>query len=135
MGPAYMGIEAEVPTTSGDARECIRAARANMRHVKQLLSQPSEQNAEESAALLRQVEIQLGCAVAILKSRGAEPAVGIQSTLEGMQGEIAVLAQFFAEADKLLAGWLHALSSRQSGYTTQGRAAPLVLLKKVSVEG
>ena len=130
-----MGIDVEVPTTSGDARECIRAARANMREVKQLLSQPSEGNAEECAALLRQVEIQLGCAVAIFKTRGPEPSVETQSILEAMQGEIAVLAQFLAEADKLLAGWLRAISSRQSGYTTEGRAAPLVLLKKISVEG
>lgn len=130
-----MGIAVEVPTTSGDARECIRAARANMRAVKQLLSQPSETHAEECAALLRQVEIQLGCAVANFKNRSPEPSAEIQSILEAMQGEIAVLAQFLAEADKLLTGWLRAISSRQSGYTTEGRAAPLVLLKKVSVEG
>jgi hypothetical protein len=106
-----------------------------MRQVRQLLSHPSEQNGESSAALLREVEIQLGCAVAILKTRGSGPSREIQSAMEGMQGEIAVLAQFFAEADKLLAGWLRVLSSRQSGYTTQGGAAPLVLLKKLSVEG
>jgi hypothetical protein len=106
-----------------------------MRVVKQLLSEPSEQNAEECAALLRQVEIQLGCAVAIVKASGSGPSVEIQSILEVMQGEIAVLAQFLAEADKLLSGWLRAISSRQSGYTTRGQAAPLVLLKKVSVEG
>lgn len=130
-----MEIDVEVPTTFGDPRECIRSAGANMREVKQLLAQPSERNAEECAALLRQVEIQLGCAVAIFKTSGSQPSVEIQSILETMQGEIAVLAQFLAEADKLLSGWLHALSSRQSGYTTDGRAAPLVLLKKVSVEG
>jgi hypothetical protein len=106
-----------------------------MRAVKQLLLQPSERNAEECAALLRQVEIQLGCAVAIVKAGGAGPSKGVQSILEDMQGEIAVLAEFLAEADKLLAGWLRAISSRQSGYTTRGQAAPLVLLKKVSVEG
>jgi hypothetical protein len=106
-----------------------------MRQVKQLLAKPSGENAEESAALLREVEIQLGCAVAIVKKRGPEPAPEIQSALEGMQGEIAVLAQFFAEADKLLTGWLRVLASQQSGYTTGGRAAPLVLLKKLSVEG
>jgi len=114
-----------------------------MREVKQLLSQHSEhnarqsaeQNAEECAALLRQVEVQLGCAMAIFKRRGSQPSVEIQSILEAIQGEIAVMAQFLAEADKLLAGWLRAVSIRQSGYTTEGRSAPLVLLKKVSVEG
>jgi hypothetical protein len=130
-----MGIDVEVPTASRDARECIRAARANMREVKQLLSQPTERSAEECGALLRQVEIQLGCAVAIFKVRGPEPSGEIRSMLETMQGEIAVLAQFLAEADKLVTGWLRALSTRQSGYTTEGRAAPLVLLKKISVEG
>lgn len=100
-----------------------------------MLSQPSEQNGEESAALLREVEIQLGCAVAILKTRGCKSDAEIRSTLEGLQGEIAVLAQFFAEADKLLSGWLQAIGSRQAGYTTEGRAAPLHLVKKVSVEG
>jgi hypothetical protein len=106
-----------------------------MRQVKQLIAQPSEQNAEDSAALLREVEIQLGCAVAMLKTHDREPGAELRDTLEGMQGEVAVLAQFFTEADRLLSGWLCAISSRQSGYTTEGRAAPLVLLKKVSVEG
>jgi hypothetical protein len=106
-----------------------------MQQVKQLLSQPSEQNGETSAALLREVEIQLGCAVAILKTRGCASDPEIRSTLEGLQGEIAVLAQFFAEADKLLAGWLRAIGTRKAGYTTHGGAAPLVLVNKVSVEG
>jgi hypothetical protein len=106
-----------------------------MRRVKQLLGQPSEEHAEESAALLRQVEIQLGYAVAIFKTRGSGRSEEFQSALESLQGEIAVLAQFFAHADQLLSGWLQVLSSRQSGYTTGGKAAPLVLLKKVSVEG
>lgn len=106
-----------------------------MRRVKQLLVQPSEENAEESAVLLREVEIQLGYAVAVFKTRGSARSVELQSALESLQGEIAVLAQFFTQADQLLSGWLHVLSSRHSGYTTGGKAAPLVLLKKVSVEG
>jgi hypothetical protein len=130
-----MEIGVQVPLTSGDPGECIRAAKANMRRVKQLLTQPSEENAEESAALLREVEIQLGYAVAVFKTRGSARSVELQAALESLQGEIAVLAQFFAQADQLLSGWLHALSSRHSGYTTGGKAAPLVLLKKVSVEG
>ncbi len=100
-----------------------------------MLSQPSEENSETSAALLREVEIQLGCAVAILNKQGYTPDPEIRSTLEGLQGEIAVLAQFFAEANKLLAAWLQSIGSRQAGYTTEGRAAPLLLVKKVSVEG
>jgi hypothetical protein len=52
-------------TQHGDARECLQAARINMRQVKRLLSQPSLEAADESAALLRDVEVQLGCVAAI----------------------------------------------------------------------
>ena len=44
--------------------------------------------------------------------------------MEGMQGEIAVLAQFFAEADKLL----HRMAARNSQQARQGtppKARPL----------
>lgn len=119
----------------GDARDCIREASRIVRRVKQLLSQPSEPNAEESAGLLREAEIQLGCACAIYQTRGSKPDREIQSTLETLQAEIAGLAQFFSAADKFLGGWVRAIGSRQAGYTTRGQAAPLVLMKKVSMEG
>jgi hypothetical protein len=106
-----------------------------MRRARKLLAQPSEQNREESSALLREVEIQLGCACAILGAQAPKPDPEMQSALQEMQGEIAVLAQFFAQAGDLLDSWLRAIGSRHAGYTTQGQAAPLVLMKKVSVEG
>jgi hypothetical protein len=52
-----------------------------------------------------------------------------------MQRDVAVLAQFFAEADKLFAGWLFAIRANREGYTGQGLAAPLVLVNKVSWRG
>ena len=58
----------ETGTEYGDARECLQAARVSMRQVKRLLSQPSAEAADESAALLRDVEVQLGCVAAILRA-------------------------------------------------------------------
>jgi hypothetical protein len=100
----------------GDARECLQAARVSMRQVKRLLSQPSVEAADESAALLRDIEVQLGC-------------------VEDLQSEVAVLASFFAGADKMLSGWLDAVRTRRGGYTMRGHAAPLTLVRKLSVEG
>jgi hypothetical protein len=121
-------------TQYGDARECLRAARAGMRQVKRLLAQPTPDAADESAALLRDVEVQLGCVAAILRS-GARPEPGVRAGVEELQSEVAVLAAFFSGADKMLSGWLDAVRTRRGGYTHRGQAAPLTLVKKLSVEG
>jgi hypothetical protein len=119
----------------GDARECLQSARVSMRQVKRLLSQPSAEAADESAALLRDVEVQLGCVAAILRQHSAKPDTEIRTGVEELQGEVAVLATFFAGADKMLSGWLDAVRSRRGGYTVRGQAAPLTLVRKLSVEG
>ena len=125
----------ENATEYGDAREGLRSARASMRQVKQLLSRPSAEAADESAALLRDVEIQLGCVAAILRKNGARPDAELRSGVEELQSEVATLASFFTGADQMLSGWLNAIRSRRGGYTERGHAAPLMLVKKVSVEG
>lgn len=125
----------ENATEYGDVRECLRAACANMREVKRLLARPTLESADESAALLRDVEVQLGCVAAILGRNGAPPDAEIRAGFEELQREVAVLASFFAGADKMLAGWLNAVQSRRGGYTGRGQAAPLMLVGKLSVEG
>ena len=122
-------------TEYGSARECLQAARVSMRQVKRLLSQPSAEAADESAALLRDVEVQLGCVAAILRQNDAKPDAEIRSGVEELQSEVAVLATFFAGADKMLSGWLNAVRTRRGGYTVRGQAAPLTLVRKLSVEG
>ncbi len=97
----------ENATEYGDAenaarRDCLQAARASMRQVKRLLTQPSAEAADESAALLRDVEVQLGCVAAILRQNALEPEVEIRAGVEELQNEVAVLATFFAGADKML---------------------------------
>jgi hypothetical protein len=119
----------------GDARECLQAARVGMRQIKRLLSQPSAEAADESAALLRDIEVQLGCVAALLSQNGSKPDTAIRTGVEELQDEVAVLATFFAGADKMFSGWLHAVQTRRGGYTQNGQAAPLVLVRKLSVEG
>jgi hypothetical protein len=119
----------------GDARQCLDAARSGMRQVKKLLSRPSLDAADESAALLRDVEVQLGCVAAILRHSGVKPDVEIRAGVEELQNEVAVLASFFAGADKMISLWLDGIRSRRGGYTERGQAAPLVLVRKLSVEG
>ncbi len=125
----------EHATEYGDARECLQAARASMRQVKKLLSQPSAEAADESAALLRDVEVRLGCVAAILRQNGCKPDAAIRAGVEELQNEVAVLATFFSGADQLLSRWLDAVRSRRGGYTERGQAAPLTLVRKLSVEG
>lgn len=125
----------ETATQYSDAREYLQAARVSMRQVKRLLSEPSVEAVDESAAILRDVEVQLGCVAAILRQNGAKPQVEIRTGVEELQNEVAVLATFFAGADRMLSGWLDTLRSRRGGYTERGHAAPLVLVRKLSVEG
>ncbi len=125
----------ETTTEYGDARECLQTARERMRQVKQLLSRPSAEAADESAALLRDVEVQLGCVAAILRQNGSKPDLEFRSGVVALQDEVAVLARYFSQADKMFSGWLQAVRARRGGYTKSGQAAPLVLVKKLSVEG
>ena len=122
-------------TAYGDARACIQAAKAHMREVRGLLSKPSIESAERSAAILRDIEVELGCAAAILKKNGTRLDLKMRSEVEDLQNQVAVLAQFFAEADQLLSNWLRVIRTRRAGYTEQGQAAPLVLVHRLTVEG
>lgn len=129
-------VNVRVPTKYGDAWACTRAAKANMGKIHNLLAQPSVESAEECAVILREVEIQLGCAAAILKTSGSEKQdPDTRTDLESLQQDVAVLATFFAEADKLFSGWLLAIRTKRAGYTGQGQAAPLMLVNKVSWKG
>ena len=117
------------------AGEHLRAAKAGMQQVKGLLAQPSPANADQAGAILREVEVQLGCTAAILEKNGPPQDGEFRSALEELQGEVATLARFLSGADKLLSDWLGAVQTRRGGYTHRGQAAPLVLVNKVAVEG
>ncbi|HLG96574.1 MAG TPA: hypothetical protein VKX49_09730 [Bryobacteraceae bacterium] len=129
--PAHL----EIPAQYGDVRECIRAAQGNLERVKQLLRNPSVEASEASAAILREVEVQLGCIVALWKTAAPKADGELRTILQNLQQEVAVLAELFAQADKMFTGWLRAIQSKRAGYTGDGHAAPLVLVNQVSLEG
>ena len=122
-------------TAYGDARECILASKTHMREVRDLLSKPSIESADRAAMLLREIEVQLGCASVVLKKSGTRLDLAMRSEVEDLQDEVAVLAKFFAQADQLLSNWLRVVRTKRAGYTDQGQAAPLVLVSRLTVEG
>jgi len=123
------------PTAQAAAREHLNAAKTGMQQVQRLLVQPSPENADQAAAVLCEVEIQLGCASAVLEKSGALPDSELRSATEELQREVAILARFLSEGDKLLSGWLQSVQTRRAGYNQRGQAAPLVLVNKIAVEG
>jgi len=133
--PASMALSVQVPAQYGDARACIQAARRNLEQVKQILAHPSVEAGESSAAILREVEVQLGSIAALWKSKGSQSDPELRLALEGIKREVALLAELFAQADRLFQDWIGAIESKRSGYNGRGQAAPLVLVSQVSLEG
>ena len=130
-----MAISVDVPAQYGDARECIQAAHRNLERVKQLLAQPSVEAGDASAAILREVEVQLGCTAALWKAQGANRDPELRLALDGIQREVALLAELFTHTERLFQGWIGAIRSKRSGYDGRGQTAPLVLVNRVNLEG
>jgi len=117
------------------AAEHLNNAKSGLERVKSLLAQPSVENAEHAAQILGDVEIQLGCASAVLEENSVRSGPEFRCSLEELQCEVAGLARFLSGSEKLLSDWLKALQTKRGGYTLRGQAAPLVLVSKVAVEG
>jgi F0F1-type ATP synthase membrane subunit b/b' len=131
-----MHIHLSVPSQYGDVRECLKAAKGNLERVKQMLAEPVVESSEAASLILREVEVELGCVAAILQAGAAsKPDAEMRRALLDLQREVAVLAQLFAEADRLFSGWIAAIQSKRAGYNGQGQAAPLVLVHQMSLEG
>lgn len=130
-----MPAQLEIPARYGDARECLRAAQKNLERVRQLLGQPTVEASEAAAAILREVEVQLGCIIALWKNTGSNDDPELRPLVQNLQREVAILAELFGQADKMFTGWIQAIQSNRAGYTGKGQAAPLVLVSQVSLEG
>jgi hypothetical protein len=117
------------------AGECIRSARKNLSEVKDLLFRPTRENGERSGDLLREVEVQLGCAAALLHStrETADPAV--IADIQELKRQTEALVMSFAETNRMLAAWAGRVLVHRNGYTDRGGAAPLFLVSKTSAEG
>jgi hypothetical protein len=117
------------------AAECVRFARQNLSDVKGMLSRPTPENAERSGDLLRDVEVQLGCAAAFLRSAPDHADPKIVTEIHELKRQTESLVVLFAETNRVLAGWASRVLVNRNGYAEHGGAAPLFLVGKNSAEG
>lgn len=117
------------------AAECIRFARKNLSEVKDLLVRPTRENGERSGELLREVEVQLGCAAALLRSAPGKADPAIVAEIHELKRQTEMLVMLFGETDRLLSNWASRVLVHRNGYTERGGAAPLFLVSKTSAEG
>jgi hypothetical protein len=132
---AAMAIPLEIPNQYGDVAECMQAARANLERVRKLLTPPSAEAVDAAAAILREVEVQLGCVSALWKSEHSRRDPKLKPVLEEIRKDVAVLAEFFSQTERLFDGWIRAIQTKRGGYDKQGHAAALILVNQVNVEG
>jgi hypothetical protein len=120
---------------SENAAEYIQAARKNLAEVKTLLSRPTTESVQDSGDLMREVEVQLGCAVAILRSSKQRAAATLIAEIQELKHQTEFLALLVAETNRFLSGWVSRVLISRNGYTDRGAAAPLFLVRKTSAEG
>jgi hypothetical protein len=131
-----MAIPVEIPKQYGDAAECLHAARRNLDRVRKLLVRPSEESVDAAAAILREVEVQLGCISVLWKKQPlSQGAPELKSILEEIRRDVAVLAEFFSQTERLFDGWIKSIQTKRGGYNKQGQAAALILVNQVDFEG
>ena len=117
------------------AVECVRFARKNLVEVKDLLCRPTRENGERSSDLLREVEMQLGSAAALLRSTADTTDPAILKELQELKQQTELLVILFRETNRLLKAWAGRVLVPRNGYTERGDAAPLFLVGKTSAEG
>jgi hypothetical protein len=130
-----MAIGVEIPKQYGDVAECMHAARGNLERVRKLLTKPSPESVDAAAAILREVEVQLGCICVLWKAERSRVDPALKPILEDIRTDVAVLAEFFSQAERLFDGWIGAIQSKRGGYNNQGHAAALILVNQVNLEG
>ena len=120
---------------SESAAEYIQAARKNLAEVKKLLSRPTGDSVQNSTDRMREVEVQLGCAVAILRSSRERAATNLVTELQDLKEQTQFLSQLVGETNRFLSGWVNRVMISRNGYTERGDAAPLFLVRKTTLEG
>ena len=120
---------------SESAADYIHAARKNLGEVKNLLTRPTSQSVQDSTDRMREVEVQLGCAVAILRSSPQRAAANLITELQDLKHQTQFLAQLIGETNRFLSGWVNRVLVSRNGYTERGAAAPLYLVRKTTAEG
>ena len=72
----------QIAMRSEGAADYIQAARKNLAEVKILLSRPTSESVQNSTDRMREVEVQLGCAVAILRTSRQRAATSLITELQ-----------------------------------------------------
>ena len=117
------------------AAECVGCARQNLSEIKALLARPTPENGERSGELLREVEVQLGCAAAFLRSMPQAADAAMIREIHELKRQTETLVVLFGETNRFLAAWASSVLVHRNGYTDRGGAAPLFLVGKTSAEG
>lgn len=115
--------------------EHIRAARAGISEIMQLLRVPTTEDAERCTVLLGEVGTQLQSAAAALRQFDGPKNADLRQSLSHLQREVRTLALTLSESDRFISGWVRRLGAKTAGYTERGASAPLFLIKKVNVTG
>lgn len=115
--------------------KCIRAARTGVAETMRQLSAATADGGERCGDLLGEVGRQLQSAALLLQVMDGPHNADFRRGVEQLRREIKALARTLTESDRLISGWVRRVAVKNGGYTEQGASAPLVLIKKVSVEG
>jgi|SRR5579871_1918689 len=114
--------------------DCVRSAHKNLAEVKILISRPTRENADKSGDLLREVEVQLGCAAVFLGSAPERPDPGLVKEIHELKRQTEFLVALFGETNRFLSAWAGRVLVQRNGYTERGAAAPLFLVPRTSAE-
>jgi hypothetical protein len=112
--------------------ECIRTARAGIAAVMHSLKTLS---VDELEHLLVEAGTQLQSAATMLGDLECPGDINLRREVEQLRRELKMLALTLAESDRLVSGWARRIGATNAGYTEQGTATPLTLVKKVDVTG
>ncbi len=115
--------------------ECIRAARAGVAEIVRQLGASTAEGVDRCGDLLGEVGQHLQSAAGMLQGMEGPHNAGFRRDVEQLHREIKTLGRTLVESDRLISGWVRRVAVKSGGYTEQGASAPLVLIKKVSVEG
>ena len=100
-----------------------------------ITDRPDQLVIEKVGDLMREVEVQLGCAVAILRSSKQRAAATMIAEIQELKHQTEFLVLLVAETNRFLSGWVSRVLISRNGYTDRGAAAPLFLVRKTSAEG
>ncbi len=115
--------------------EHLRAAREILVEVRTIALDARAQQMVAMMDRLREVEIQVGCAAALLQQKQGEDHAEAIAELKHLRKQLDSLSSLFDESSRFISGWLGRLLTHRNGYTRSGEVAHLSLVNRTAVEG